>query len=279
MNEFEMVTLPQGDIQYRRRGTGRPIVFLHGLFLNGSIWDGVAAELAKSFNVIVPEFPFGSHRIPANESADLSPIGAARMLDDFLAALGLENVTLVGVDFGAVIAKIATARFGSRIERLVITNCDALEVFPARGFDYLKWLPRIPLGMFIVAQSLYRSRALRAGKSSYGAFTRNRMPDSMLKSFVEPMAGSREIRRDAGKLMCGIDKKLTLALPAELKGSGKRILVLWGNEDHLFTIALARRLAEAIGDRAKLIEVENAKTFIAYDAPTPTVEAIRAFAR
>ena len=272
------VDLKHGVIHYSYGGTGRTIVLLHGLFLSGAIWDRVIREFPENVNIIVPEFPFGSHKEPMNESADLSPVGAAKLLADFLQALNLDDVTLVGMDFGAVVAKVATARFGSRIERLVITNCDALEVFPAKGFEYFAWLPRIPAAMFLLAQSMYRFSAVRGGKTSYGAFTINPIPDDILKSFVEPMARSKKVRRDASKMMLGIDKELTLSLPEELKKSGKKILVLWGNEDHLFTIGLARRLVTAIGNDTKLVEIDNAKMIIAFDSPIETSKAILNFA-
>lgn len=277
MTSTETVILSQGTVQFRRAGRGKTIVLLHGLFLNGDIWTQVFSELSNNFDVIVPELPFGSHNLPMNKYADLSPIGAAKMLRDFIDVLNLKQVTVIGVDFGAVIAKIATARYGSQIERLVITNCDALEVFPAKGFGYLKWLPSIPGAMFLVAQSMYRLSSLRRGKTSFGAFSIKPIPDDLLKSFVKPMAKSAKIRRDAGKLMLGINKNLTLSLPAELRASGKSILVLWGKEDSLFTIDLARRLTKELGENAVLVELDNAKTFIAFDAPNATALSIKKF--
>src|SRR5947208_13344393 len=92
------VRLPQGAIRYRERGGGEPIVFIHGLLVNGDLWRKVVPELSKDYRCIVPDLPLGSHERAMSEDADLSPYGVAKLIDDFLAALDLRDVTLVGND-------------------------------------------------------------------------------------------------------------------------------------------------------------------------------------
>ena len=267
----------EDTIHYADEGQGEVLVFVHGLFLSGGIWQKVVDALSTRYRCIVPEFPFGAHPEPFSAKTDLSPIGAAKLLASFLDELDVHNATLVGVDFGAVVAKITTARFGSRVQSLVITNCDALEVFPAKGFGYLRWLPAIPGGMLVMSQFMYRSKWLRHHHTSFGAFTKHPVSDELLLQFIEPLARSSGNRRDAGKLMSGIDPRLTLSLPAELRASKKNILVLWGEEDALFDADLATRLSRAIGKHSELTFVPNAKTFIALDAPQATADSIDAF--
>ena len=48
------VELPQGTIRYRESGEGEPILFLHGVLVNGLLWRNVVPELAGSFRCIVP---------------------------------------------------------------------------------------------------------------------------------------------------------------------------------------------------------------------------------
>src|SRR5947199_9664500 len=107
LGEQRELQLPQGTISYRERGSGEPIVFVHGLLVNGDLWRKVVPELAKDFRCITPDWPLGSHEIPMNRDADLTPTGLAKLIADFLAALELENVTLVGNDTGGALAQIA----------------------------------------------------------------------------------------------------------------------------------------------------------------------------
>ncbi len=49
------VSLPQGTIRYRESGTGDPIVFVHGVIVNGDLWRKVAPDLSKQYRCIVPD--------------------------------------------------------------------------------------------------------------------------------------------------------------------------------------------------------------------------------
>ena len=64
-----------------KRGSGPPIVFVHGAIANGRLWTGVAPELAGGHRCIVPDWPMGSHPEAMNPDADLSPRGQARLIE------------------------------------------------------------------------------------------------------------------------------------------------------------------------------------------------------
>src|SRR4051812_9489402 len=87
------IDLSCGRIHYTEIGEGPPMVFVHGFLVNGRLWEQVAADLAPEFRCIVPDWPFGSHPEAMRPDADLSPRGAARIIDEFLSALGLSEVT------------------------------------------------------------------------------------------------------------------------------------------------------------------------------------------
>src|SRR5262245_59919039 len=114
MNE---VQLPQGTNRYPDIGNGEPLVFVHGLLVNGSLWRKVVPQLEPDFRCIVPDLPLGSHSQPMSPDADLSPPGLARIVHGFTAALGLESVTLVGNDTGGAISQITAANHPDRISR------------------------------------------------------------------------------------------------------------------------------------------------------------------
>ena len=92
--------------RYRERGTGEPIVFVHGALVNADLWRKVVPELAKDFRCIAPDLPLGSHERAMPADADLSPPGVAKLIADFIAALDLDNVTLVGNDTGGALCQL-----------------------------------------------------------------------------------------------------------------------------------------------------------------------------
>jgi pimeloyl-ACP methyl ester carboxylesterase len=69
------VTLPQGTIHYRDSGEGPPVVFVHGLLVDGTLWRKVTPLLEGDARCIVPDLPLGSHRIAMNAGAELTPVG------------------------------------------------------------------------------------------------------------------------------------------------------------------------------------------------------------
>src|SRR5216683_2416948 len=94
------IALEQGTIQYREEGQGEPLVFVHGLLVDGRLWRDVTPSLAGSHRCIVPDWPLGAHRHALNPSADRSPRGIAHLIADFLQALELTDVTIVANDTG-----------------------------------------------------------------------------------------------------------------------------------------------------------------------------------
>ena len=56
------LTLPQGTISYRDTGDGPPVVFLHGLLVDGRVWRKVTPLLDEDHRSIVPTLPLGSAR-------------------------------------------------------------------------------------------------------------------------------------------------------------------------------------------------------------------------
>src|SRR3954454_18378020 len=119
LGEQHEVNLPQGTIRYRDRGQGPPIVFVHGALVNGDLWRKVVPELAKDFRCVTPDLPLGSHEIPMPANADLSPPAVAKLIADFLAALDLTDVTLVGNDTGGAMCQLVVTSHPERIGRLV----------------------------------------------------------------------------------------------------------------------------------------------------------------
>src|SRR4051794_30560723 len=121
-----------GVIEYRERpGDGPPIVFAHGVGVNGDLWRNVAGPLAdQGRRTIVPDLPLGGHRVPLDEEPDMSLPGLADILDGFITALDLDEITLVANDTGGAITQCYVGRRPERIARLVLTSCDAFDRYP-----------------------------------------------------------------------------------------------------------------------------------------------------
>jgi pimeloyl-ACP methyl ester carboxylesterase len=274
MNE---VRLPQGTIRYRELGAGEPIVLVHGLLANGELWRDVAPRLARDFRVIVPDWPLGSHEIPMDPGTDLSPLGLARIIAEFLSELELENVTLVGNDTGGALCQLVAVHHPERLGRLVLTPCDAYENFLPPAFRPLQALARIPGAVFVIAQSL-RPRAARRLPLAYGWLAKRRIADDISDSFLAPALSSKRVRREIAAILTGISSRYTLEAAERFGEFTKPVLIAWAPEDRFFKLRFAERLAAAFPD-ARLELIEDSYTFVPIDQPERTAELIAAFAR
>lgn len=70
--------LAQGPVSFREIGEGPPLVFVHGVFVNGDLWHKLVPTLAGRYRCVIPDWPLGSHREPMHEDADLTTPGLAK---------------------------------------------------------------------------------------------------------------------------------------------------------------------------------------------------------
>ena len=184
------VTLEQATIDYHVLGPADsplpPVLFIHGILVDHRLWRKAAEQLArKGFRCILPDWPLGSHRIPVNDGADLSPEGVAMMIRDFVVALGLSDVTLVGNDTGGGLCQLVVDAYPEQVGRLVLTNCDAFDKFPPFPFDAVFALLRGPKSIRTLFATM-RVKALRHSPLGYrAAATRSRSgADGLLAATV-----------------------------------------------------------------------------------------------
>ena len=270
------VELPAGTISYDEAGSGPPIVFAHGLLVDGALWSPVVPHLADRFRCIVPDLPFGSHRTAMAPDADLSPPGLARIIADFLAALELDDVTLVGNNTGGAICQLVAVDHPERLGRLVLTPCDAFENFFPPAFRYLQVVARVPGGITVLMQTM-RPRAMRRAPMAYGWLSKKRIPDDLLDRWVEPGMRDPAVRRDVVKVLRGISKRYTLDAAERLGGFDRPTLLAWAPEDRFFKLKDAKRLQAAFGD-ARLELIDDARTFVPIDQPERVAALISEFA-
>jgi pimeloyl-ACP methyl ester carboxylesterase len=271
------VKLPQGTIHYSESGEGEPLVFVHGLLVDGRLWRKVTPLLDQRFRCVVPDLPLGSHRSPMSPDADLSPPGLARILDGFLEALGLEDVTLVANDTGGAISQITAANHPDRIGRLVLTNCDAFENFLPPAFRPLQWAARVPGGLTALLQGM-RFAPMRRLPLAFGWLIKRDFAGAPTREWVDPYLSNPGIRRDTVKFLRGVSPRYTLEAADRLRDFDRPAMLAWAVEDRFFKLRFAERLAAAIPG-ATLETIEDSYTFVPEDQPERLAELIDAFAR
>jgi pimeloyl-ACP methyl ester carboxylesterase len=273
---MEEARLSQGTIRYRQTGSGEPIVFAHGLLVNGLLWRKVVPALEGDFRCIVPDLPLGSHQEPMDPDADLSPPGLARTVDEFIGSLGLEQVTLVANDTGGAIAQITAANHPERIGRLVLTNCDAFQNFLPPAFRPLQWAARAPGLLTVALQGMRFDLLRRRSPMAFGWLIKHDLKGAPLEEWMRPFLSSRQIRRDTVKVLRGIDPRYTEEAAERLHTSQRPTLIAWAEEDRFFKLSFAERLAATIPG-ARLERIQDSYTFVSEDQPERLAELIGSF--
>ncbi len=275
LGEEREVRLRGGTVRYRETGEGKPVVFVYGLLVHGGLWRGVVPRLSEGFRCIVPDWPLGSHGVAMDAGADLSFGGITRMVVDFLDALGLEEATLVGNDTGGAICQSVVASYPERVERLVLTNCDAFDNFLPPVLRYVQWGAHVP-GFVSVMGAVLRVRALRRLPITFGWLTKRPIEEQVLDSYLAPVTGDAGVRRDLGKFLRDISPRHTLAAAQRLPGFEGPVLLAWAPEDRMFPFEHAEGLAARFPD-ATLRKISDSWAFVPEDGPERLAEEIEAF--
>ncbi len=270
------IRLSKGTIRYADTGQGPTLVFVHGLLVSGALWRKVVPELSRKFRCIVPDWPLGSHSLPMNKDADLSPGGVADLVAEFIEALDLRDVILIGNDSGGALCQIVVTRRPERIGRLVLTTCDAFEVFPPPLFTYLSVVARIPGLIWLMGTMMRIFPSMRRLPIAYGRVAKHPLSNEILDAFTGPASRNRGVRRDLLKFLRGVSPRWTLEAAKALPSFTRPALILWTPEDTSFPLSLGERLASVLPN-AKLEKIADSWVFVAEDQPLTLATHVASF--
>ncbi len=271
--QVHTVQLSQGAVQYLDIGEGPVLLFVHGILVNGGLWRKVYRPLSAHFRCIVPTLPLGGHTQPMREDADLTPPGVARLVAELMATLDLTDATVVANNTGGAITQLLAVYHPERVGRLVLTNCDAYENFLPPVLRPFQLLFRLPGG------AAFFGLCLRWGpvqRLLYALLAHAPLEPDVGESYFGGFIRSPEVRRDTQKFALGISNRYTLEAAKHFPEFLKSVLIVWGQDDWIFTPRFGERLAGAFPD-ARLERVEHSRTFVSEDQPERLTALITAF--
>ena len=120
-------TVDGAVIDFTDTGSGPVVVFVHGVYVGGAIWQRVVAALGGGCAASCRPGLLGAH-LPVGRDVDLDAGAAARRIMALLDQLDLHDVTVVANDNGGglVLAALGDPSLDvSRIASLVFTNNDS----------------------------------------------------------------------------------------------------------------------------------------------------------
>jgi pimeloyl-ACP methyl ester carboxylesterase len=238
-------------LHYTVRGSGRPVILIHGWCLSGKLWLYLEEDLAADHLVVCPDLA-GFGRSPLVGPYDLS-----RLADDVLSLadeLGLEAPILVGFAFGAAVAMELAASSPGRSGGLVLIGVPSGDTAP---YD------RMPKAMRRDWPEFARRSAAAICKQPQSEATLAWL-EQMFVSTALPVAietvGVLE-RFDPSALAPGVRD---------------RALFVHGRDDDVVPLAVAERCVEA-APSAELAVVDDSGHLVPYDQPAALAALVRGF--
>lgn len=255
------VATPSGRIGYTEAGAGPVSLFVHGVLLNGHLWRHQLAGLSDVRRCIAVDLlAHGDTEIASDQ--DVSVSANARMLRQFLDALEIAQVDLVGNDSGGGIAQIFAALNPSRVRSLTLTDCDAHDNWPPEAFKPFLAMAaagglRGTLDAMLADKNTYRSaQALGLAYEHPEQVT-----DETIEAYLRPLVRTEQRTRDLERFLAAFDCKHTVAVEAELRKLNVPTLIVWGTDDIYFDVRWSRWLAETIPGTRRRIELNGAHIF------------------
>ena len=117
---MSVVTLDGEFIHYEVLGRGRPLVFLHGWVGSWRYWVPTMQAASMSYRAYAIDlWGFGdSAKRPPRYTLENQTV----LIDQFMEALGIAKIALIGHGLGAVVALSFTRRFPQYVDRLMVTG-------------------------------------------------------------------------------------------------------------------------------------------------------------
>ena len=263
-------------LHYRDRGTGRPIVLIHGNVVTGDDYDtsGIAERLIRTNRVIIFDRPgFGHSKRPRGH---VWTAAEAELLHKALARLRVEWPVIVGHSWGTLVALALAEQHPTDTAGLVLLSgyyfptprLNALFVAavatPVLG-DVLRHTVSPPLGRLLMP---LLTRAMFAPAPMTGRFRREYSPAMALRpSQIKATA-------DDGALMV----PSAIGLRAHYGELAMPVAIMAGDGDLVVSHRQAERLHDAIpGSTLRIVEgVGHMIHHVATQEVTETIQAVTA---
>lgn len=264
-NEFNraqrFVDTPSGRISYAERGTGPVALFVHGVLLNGYLWRHQMEALADTRRCIAVDL-LAHGRTEIKPTQDVSSNANAEMLLQFLDALHIDQVDLVGNDSGGGIALIFAARHPERVRTLTLTDCDTHDNWPPEAFKPFLAMAANgglagALNTMLTDKPFYRSAQALGPAYEHP----EQVADETIEEYLSPHVASPQRLRDLERFLAAFDCEQTVAVEGKLKALQVPTLIIWGTDDMYFDVKWARWLEKTIPGARRRVELEGARLF------------------
>ncbi len=269
--------IDDATIAVRRFGSGPALVLIHGFPVHGYTWRALLPELAARHTCIVLDLP-GLGDSAWSADTDFTFTGQARRLSPLLRKLGIERFSLLAHDTGATVARLLALAEPSRIAKLAIINTEIPGHRPPWIPLYQK-LTRVPGSGAIFRVLLAQPWFVRSGMGFRAFYSDRRLFEdpARLAAYLDPVIASAQ--RTDGMLLYlqGPEWNVVDALRTRHAEIKCPVLLLWGEDDVTFPVAIAEPMQRQFGGTASFVRIPHTSLMPHEERPDLVLAALLPF--
>jgi pimeloyl-ACP methyl ester carboxylesterase len=230
----ESIDLPDGNVCFLRKGSGAPVILLHGAPVSLLTWRHNVEPLAAGLDVIAPDLKgFGRS---SKQQGSYSLDAHVRFLLQLMDKLGLPQASFVGSSYGCAIALTLASMHPERVDRLVLINSVG---YPG-GRHSLERLLRIRVLRKVLEPTL---RSPLFGRRIFASGLRRSYADRNLATAELIDSYFQLLRSESGErtFLSTLEEFDEARLAAIIPSIPHQTLIIWGAKDHILPVSNARR--------------------------------------
>ena len=224
-------------LDYERRGTGNPLVLVHGFPLDHTSWRETIPLLEDKFDVILPDlrgFGRSPQAAPPYSISDMAD-DIAGLLDD----LKIDRTAIAGHSMGGYVALAFAGRFPGRVSALGLVSSQAAPDSAERKEGRHKTAAEVlEKGVSVVADSM----------------TPKLSADVRVQAFVHEVIMRQNQAGVSGALQAMAGREDSMPI---LSSSGFPLVLIHGDADALIPIERAREIKAAVPS-SQFLEIKGA---------------------
>ena len=240
------------------RGSGEPIVLIHGFPTSSHLWNEVVRQLPSGHRVVVVDL-LGYGRSDRPGEQDVSIRGHSDRMLALMDALGINYACVVGHDVGGGIALAMSLRAPARVSRLCLIDSVAFDEWPSREVKMARAM--LPLTRHLPATWLLQ--VLRTDLMR--GYTETSRAAHSIEKYVRPFA-SLEGRDAFMHHLASLDAAETESFTSRLKDVISPTAILWGAEDPFLPMGIGARLHAEI-PKSTFEVLPGLRHFVPEEAP------------
>lgn len=257
---MQFINLAGHDMAYKRSGQpqGETMVCVHGITTYSFVWQDVIPYFEQDYNVIcIDLLGCGASDMPLDVSYSIQ--AHAERLHDFLCALNILKLHLLGHDLGGGIAQIFAIQHEPMLKTLTLIN--------TVGYDYWPVQPITALRTPIIRQLLMGALDLGMFKLiiHQGVFHRHKITHALIEQFWQPLR-TKEGRKAFMHFARCLDNQDLMMMVEKLKQLSVPTIIFRGDSDPFLTATIAERLHADIAN-SQLHRIQTASHFLMIDEP------------